>query len=309
MLDIAGAVSSVEHDAHAAQHGDGKALAALHRELGALSPSDLNRVAEGVQKNMGESSSHYSKVEINRDEQGSVMSLEFSPSIAERAKSWLEGSVAHALHVTITPINNVNASPEMVQRANAAFRALAPAVRETLLKGGIEVRTVDKIPDASRVFWRPWLTQSIHPHPRGYPDGATWENNSGYQDSDKIYMAEHYRGLSDGKIYKDDRIEATLRHESGHRLDNLLGGSYGNYSDSQEFKAAYQQDIAKVPAEDRRVLDYYLQKSGGRSETFAEQFAILNGGGACTPQAEFLLAKYFGNTAALIQKKLDKLKP
>lgn len=304
MFDINHTAGIIEHDALAAQHGDAKALSALKTELRALSPDDLKQVANKIQSDMGKSPSEFlSGVDISRDKQGNVMSLEFNPSVIDRVQSRMHGGEAHSVNITVTVVDNVNAPPEMVHRAQEAFNHLPLAVRQLLLKHHEEIVTADTLPDAGKAFWSLWLTEHLKPHPRGYDPKATWDNTSAFQDGQKIVMARHYKFMGDGKTYVDGRIEPTVRHEMGHRVDDLLG----MVSDSSEFKKAYEQDIAKIPPEDRAKLDYFLQKEGGRSETFADLFADLNGGGAGTAEQQALMGKYFGNTKAVIQKRLAQL--
>ena len=190
-----------------------------------------------------------------------------------------------------------------LQRAQKAFEQLPLAVKQLLMKNHDEIVTADTLPDAGKAFWSLWLTMHLNPHPRGYAAGATWENTSGFSDGSKTVMAHRYKSSHDGYMHVDDRVEGTVRHESGHRVDDALG----LFSDSGEFKKAYEEDIAKITPSDRANLDYFLQKEGGRSETFAELFAIMNGGGSLSPQLQRAMFNYFPNTRAVMQKRLSEL--
>lgn len=78
------------------------------------------------------------------------------------------------------------------------------------------------------------------------------------------------------RVIKNNRAPGVLRHEMGHALDRALGG----WSDQVAFRLAYDHDIAEI--NDEALIDehaYYLTRKG-RSELFAELFAVLQGGGA-----------------------------
>lgn len=235
------------------------------------------------------------------------MSLEFSPSLHERARSKWNGGETHSVQVTFTPVNNVNASHDMLERATKSFRDLPPEVRQLLLKHSVSFVTTDTMPDAAKNFWGPWFVQSFRIQLRGYPEGATWENNSGYTSGSTVYMSERLRDLASGQMYKDGGVESTVRHESGHEVDKLLC-EISKCSDSSEFKTAYANDLARIPDSDKPELQYFLQRAGGRSETFAEVFAAIVGGGAASERESELIAKYFSETRAYVQTKIDGLK-
>lgn len=78
------------------------------------------------------------------------------------------------------------------------------------------------------------------------------------------------------RVIKNSRAPGALRHELGHALDRALEG----WSDQNAFQRAYNLDIAAI--DDVTLIDeyaYYLTRKG-RSELFAELFAVLQGGGA-----------------------------
>ncbi|MBI4532467.1 MAG: hypothetical protein HY711_00860, partial [Candidatus Melainabacteria bacterium] len=77
---------------------------------------------------------------------------------------------------------------------------------------------------------------------------------------------------------------------------------------SDEFKKAYEEDVAKIPPADREILAYYLQDGhAGRDEAFADLYATIHGGPANAWQKQ-LLEKYFPNTIKAIKEKEASIK-
>lgn len=118
--------------------------------------------------------------------------------------------------------------------------------------------------------------------PRGWDKGMTWKNVSGvYRSSEKkIIVSERYQNPTTGKDAASSRTKGTLRHEVGHAVDD----AHGYVSASSDFRSAYNSDVAKMDAEgilrDDHRYKYFLQPdNAGPSETFAEVFGQIHGGG------------------------------
>ena len=129
-------------------------------------------------------------------------------------------------------------------------------------------------------------------HPAGWSKGSTWDNVSGmYNIENKtVSVAETYRPIGK-KLYEvnsKNQIRAILNHETGHGFDASPEGLF--YSSRPEFKAAYAKDIAKLSKVDivKNDLRFFMQKGvRGRSETFAEMFGDIMGGGARSGIGQF----------------------
>jgi hypothetical protein len=167
-------------------------------------------------------------------------------------------------------------------------------VLETLRKFGVRFVYGDKL-------------SSIDPteaalQPRGWGTG-TWENADGaYAAASKeIRVSRTYR-KDTGEYAISYRKFGVLRHETGHGFDAALGWASGK----DQFRKAYLQDIAAIPAESRKDLAYFLQPGhAGREEAFAEVFAQLFGRGA----SNIDLRNHFPQTAALIFRYTQGEKP
>lgn len=138
--------------------------------------------------------------------------------------------------------------------------------------------------------------------PRGWPAGMTWANSDGYHDGlRKTILAteKHLDFWNNNAVVKSDRTVGVMRHEAGHAFD-FTPGILSNYSQRQEFRAAYNKDLAKISDASKPNLEYYLQRGdAGPSEVFAETFAQAYGGGSDDSEK---LAKHFPNCAELIAK-------
>lgn len=192
--------------------------------------------------------------------------------------------------------DNFGASPQFAQHMRDEMDGLPAGVRRLLSDHGITLVVTDRMLDAA-----PDLKGQ---HPRGWPDGTTWENDDGAfrPETREIMVSETFKD-SKGTEEHSDRAEGVMRHETGHAVDAALG----NYSQSADFKAAYDKDVAVMPQDVKDKLAYLLQANGaGQQETFAEVFAALNGGSANASQTALILQN-FPNVAALVRRKLDSL--
>ncbi len=180
-------------------------------------------------------------------------------------------------------------SPQIQRRIYQAASSLPPEVLRVLR--GTEVVVSDRV-------------SNVLPHlrgvcPRGWSTGSTWDDATGMFYTDRfgrpsVIMAEKSGENGIGGSY---RVEGVVRHEVGHAFDRNYGiRMYGNvlskmknvcvqaFSDSPDFVRAYNNDlmsISRLPHRQQNNLAYFLQPgSAGRQESFAEIFAIINGGGA-----------------------------
>lgn len=129
--------------------------------------------------------------------------------------------------------------------------------------------------------------------PRGWPSYLTWDDCEGGFNrlTGKIYLAEKTRRF--GKV-SPKRVKGVLKHEVGHTFGELL------LNQEALIKAHSRDiDILRTTHSDLSYFRYYLQAGdAGRSETFAEVFAALHGGGSRDP-VRILAA--FPNVAAFVQ--------
>lgn len=122
-------------------------------------------------------------------------------------------------------------------------------------------------------------------HPQGYAPGSTRKDSPALviREGDKSRIGLSEKALGD----KRDQRSA-VSHEVGHVIgDNEkvhndgwlkigfieFGGHESTLSDSDEFKKAYESDVAKLTDEQKKLISYYLQPGDdGRHESFAELF-------------------------------------
>lgn len=186
-------------------------------------------------------------------------------------------------------------SPDFARRVNNEVDRLPEGIKALLEKSGVKIIPSETIVDE--------LPELKGEHPRGWPPDSTWDSVDGVHDPGKklVVIAEKTK-IGDQWVDSKD-TEGLVRHEVGHAVDAALG----DFSNSQEFIDAYNQDVAAMPTPPPAELSYFLQDAeAGRQETFAETFAIAIGG-ASRPQLH-VLETHFPRTIALVRKKVSELK-
>lgn len=176
-----------------------------------------------------------------------------------------------------------------------SYDKLPDGVKKKLEDEGYKMAPVARTTDA--------LPDLANSKPRGWPPGSTWDNVDGCCSHDKklIVVAQSHRSAD--KWVANSSPDGVARHEMGHATDHALK----DFSDSKEFKDAYARDVAKIPADKKDALSYFLQvDEAGHEETFAECFAVLNGG-ASYPGYTKDIQTYFPETLEAVRKKLDSL--
>jgi hypothetical protein len=104
--------------------------------------------------------------------------------------------------------------------------------------------------------------------PRGWADGSTWMDVAGVYDPKRRVV-----GAGGGSVRHGSA--SLVLHESGHALDEALGGR-GLASDSSEFRAVHERFELAVRELGSVANPYYVKDgnpSGHRSEAWAEGFA------------------------------------
>lgn len=190
------------------------------------------------------------------------------------------------------PAPAVAPSADFTQTVNDTYNALPQNVRDSLSKDGVKVVPTDKVTDV--------MPELKGQKPRGWPPGSSWDDVDGAYDTTgkRIIVAQRQNST---KPYTND-VAGLTRHETGHAVDRL-----NNLSAQAVYTTAYNREVGTVPAPDKQALDYFLQTGdAGREETFAETFAIINGG-ATTKYREFLLKKDFPDTIKVVTDQLSKL--
>ncbi len=118
---------------------------------------------------------------------------------------------------------------------------------------------------------------------------------------------------------------SSVRHETGHELDKLFNKVIGiDFTKTKGYTEAYLKDLANLPENLKKYrkkiegvndyIDYITQGSTkktatsiGKSESFADFFATLNGGSTAekfSKGMDELYRKVFPNTVAYVQKLL-----
>jgi hypothetical protein len=109
--------------------------------------------------------------------------------------------------------------------------------------------------------------------PRGWDEGTSWANSTAFCRGTEVVVSQYVLSRTTGEFEDASDEVGAIRHEVGHALDHCM-----DVTDSEEWKHAHRLEAARVPAELRRKLDYYLQPESGASETFAELFNEKFGG-------------------------------
>ncbi len=173
--------------------------------------------------------------------------------------------------------DNADVSPEFIALVKAGLRNLPREFRERFRNAGFRINIVTNV---SKVM----SESQIKRHPRGYGEGATFENVLAYCD---------YRNKQLVVIQPPDGIrslpDVSVCHEFGHAFDAIMSpklsrseaaaqgtGKWPLLSHAQRFKSAYDQDLLELPEAHREALAYFLQSNqAGQEELFAEMFPLL----------------------------------
>lgn len=194
----------------------------------------------------------------------------------------------------------VKASPEFVQQVKDEIARLPESVRKLLAKNDSVIAIAGKMSDVDPA--------QAKERPRGYEKGETGDDSGG---SEQQLIGKNGKKLELAIIAEKTRsgltddIEGTVRHEVGHMIDHMLN----DYSHSAVFKAAFDQDVAKMSKETKESEKYFLQKGNhgkdGREEAFAEVVRAVTGDPTEARNAEVL--KQFPKLAELIKTRLGAL--
>jgi len=168
-------------------------------------------------------------------------------------------------------------------------------------------------------------TSDVYSHlkgvtPRGWPEGKTWDNAGALSYGGKVGLFEKPVDSSRAKPKSN-----TIRHETGHELDKVFRKNIGiRFIETKGFTYAYLKDIKNLPenmknckAKPKEIdsaINYQIQGStpqhateAGKSEAFAETFAMLNGGSAQEAYVKGMdkfYKKAFPNTIEYVKKLL-----
>ncbi len=199
----------------------------------------------------------------------------------------------------ITTLPNVEISPKLsdpfLQEIDQALSVIPAWVLTTVEQHGDSLKLSPQLKELL-----PELSGKPIP---GDPSGRIFDQLPGlYHRENKIIAI--FESVTDEdfpfRSIKNNRASGVLRHEMGHALDRALGGG----SDQPAFRRAYDQDIAEI--NDEALIDnyaYYLTRKG-RSELFAELFAVLQGGGADEKTRN--IKQVFPATVVALQALLEK---
>lgn len=190
-------------------------------------------------------------------------------------------------------------SGEFLRRTQNTTQTIPAHVWSGLHRAGWSVKLAQFVTDAA-----PSLRGV---RPRGWPDGATWENTDAvHLPAARTMVFAEKRRDSRGRIVESTRIEGVMRHEIGHAFDQACGTGVVLRSSSPAFLSDYLGDARRIPARDREQLGYYLQRgAAGRQEAFAEAFALLLGGGSDEPHGE-LFARSFPRVLEHVRRAIEE---
>jgi SPP1 gp7 family putative phage head morphogenesis protein len=206
------------------------------------------------------------------------------------AKMHAEDSVAvhQAITKGIEKIKNpvlVNmddsATPQFMQVVTKAYEAMPAKVKDLLEESGTTIKVGDFVtnikPDLKGVA------------PRGWPEGSTWDNVTGFHNRpDKVVaVSEYYRPMGTPLSLKESyNPVGTLYHEIGHALDHGFADKTTlKVSETSYFLEAYQKDVKMLKkrlGDQGGIYDgtiHYLLQSGeaGPQEAVAELISAILG--------------------------------
>ncbi|MCW5824183.1 MAG: hypothetical protein KIT34_15365 [Cyanobacteria bacterium TGS_CYA1] len=140
--------------------------------------------------------------------------------------------------------------------------------------------------------------------PRGWDEGTSWSESSAFCRGTEVVVSQYVISRSTGE-YEDASDEVgAVRHEVGHALDHCR-----DITDAEDWKHAHRLEAARVPAEMRKKLDYYIKPESGASETWAELFNEKFGGYTDRGRGDISaqVKAHFPNCNKLMEKKLREL--
>jgi hypothetical protein len=171
-------------------------------------------------------------------------------------------------------------------------------VRQLLEQNGFKIVAANTVREA--------LGNQADTRPRGWKATDTWDNSDGFgptKERKSIVVAEQRK--YENKWVRNDRAPGVLRHETGHALDMIFGKDGDLFSESNEFKAAFERDTKNINAKDREALRYQLQTGkAGQHETAADMFAMIMGGPA-NERDRAALERSFPEVKKLLASKLQ----
>ena len=188
-------------------------------------------------------------------------------------------------------------SVEFASDVKKVLAAIPPAVLKILADSKYRYVVADRLTNA--------IPSLKGARPPGWPSNTTWDNAEGFQyEKDRVIAIAEYARDSRGQFLRDARMPGVLRHETGHALDVALADGGQLFSRSNAFKVAYERDVQNIKANDRKMLGYFLQSGDrGRSETFADCFALLMGGPVNESDRD-TLERAFPDVLNLIEKTI-----
>lgn len=163
--------------------------------------------------------------------------------------------------------------------------------RKRLADAGYKIAVVNKISDVA-----PSLANE---RPPGWPEGKTWNDVDGAHMANRklVVVAEN---TNSGP---SRRGEGVLKQGIGAAMNQAVG----KYSESEDFKVAYQGDVTTMRTADRTKHSFLLQNgSVGREVTFANVYGAINGASSNPEQTQMVL-KDFPRVANCIKRRLGRV--
>ncbi len=176
----------------------------------------------------------------------------------------------------------------------AALSAIPRKIKDEVKDGGCKILICPTILEAN-----PHLANN---KAAGYVHGGGYDNCPGmfYSGTKILYIAERVSWKSSPPEQNRGAASTTL-HEFGHAYDFVKG----KLSTGGEFASAYREDFGRLTNSQRTEWQYYCQDDGGergRSECFAELFAISHGTGAGITRGTTGLVNVFPKTFSYMKQ-------
>jgi hypothetical protein len=192
-------------------------------------------------------------------------------------------------------------SDEFTRQTRAAFENIHPSHLEQMQKAGTQIKLTRSI---AHVF--PDLADQ--PLPGSY--SLTYKDLDGLYSIENrtLYLAEKGHEFFSWKTPANK--PGIARHELGHAADHAYEShsTMRWMSSDPQFEAAHSADVAEIPWDWKKRLDYFIQSADpvrGRKEAFAELFAVLHGTGCHFGEAR-MMRRFFPRSLKAVSKLLQE---
>lgn len=197
-------------------------------------------------------------------------------------------------------IKGLGADDETVEKVKEAFDKLPEKLQEVLKQKGLKVYVADKLSTAV-----PQL--KIDSPYSQFQDAEKYDTSASLYSSSssgvRVALGESY--MYGGSLTRNSNIGGTFLSQLATVFDEPMGG----LSKSDQFKAAYQKDLANIKANGTDIPDYLYSRLLSGNDTsvkraFGDVFGSIHG---AHPYSSEILAS-FPSVKSLMESRLNKIR-